>query len=371
MARVLVFGSCPKALLNFRGRLLKAMRDRGHEVFACAPDAPPEVLNQLSKWGITYHPVRLARTGLNPLRDVATARQFLALLKNVQPDAVLSYTIKPVIWGSAAARMAHVPGIYSMITGLGFAFSGSGAKYRLAHFSATLLYRLSLRFNDKVIFQNPDDLALFTRLGLIKPNTATLVVNGSGVDTVHFSPAPFPERPTFLLLSRLIRDKGIREYVEAARIVKRHHPEARFRLAGFIDDRPSAIRRSELNQWVDEGTIDYLGHLSDVRPALRDASVYVLPSYREGLPLSVLEAMAMGRPIVTTDVPGCRQTVEEGVNGFLVPARSSEHLAAAMERFITDPELVAVFGNAGRRIAQERFDVREVNRTVLEAMGLE
>lgn len=371
MARVVVFGSCPKALLNFRGRLLKAMRDRGHEVVACAPGSPPEVLERLSEWGIAYHPVPLARTGLNPFRDIATARQFLILLKTLRPDAVFSYTIKPVIWGSATARLAGIPRVYSMITGLGFAFSGSGAKHGLAHFGATLLYRMSLRFNDKVIFQNPDDLALFKQLGLLKPKTGTLVVNGSGVDTAYFSPSLFPERPTFLLLSRLIRDKGIREYVEAARMLKKRHPEVRFRLAGFIDNRPSAIRRSELRQWVEDGTIEYLGHLRDVRPALHESSVYVLPSYREGLPLSVLEAMATGRPIVTTDVPGCRETVEEGVNGFLVPARSPERLAAAMEHFIVNPEAITRFGNASRRIAQERFDVHEVNRTVLDAMGLD
>lgn len=370
MSRVLVFGSCPKALMNFRGRLLQAMRDAGHEVAACAPGSPPEVIEQLERWGVAYHPVNLERTGLNPLRDVTTFREFHALLKSIRPDVLFSYTIKPVIYGSAAARLAGTPHVYSMITGLGFAFSGSGARHRVARLGASLLYRLALRFNDKVIFQNRDDLTLFRKLGLLKPQTSALIVNGSGVDTRHFSPVAFPREPTFLLLSRLIQDKGIREYAQAARILKSQYPEARFRLAGFIDDRPSAIKRSELLQWIDEGVIDYMGHLRDVRPALAETSVYVLPSYREGLPLSVLEAMAMGRPIVTTDVPGCRETVRDGVNGYLVPARSANDLANAMKRFITNPDSIAEKGRASRQMAESRFDVREINRTVLDAMAL-
>jgi glycosyltransferase involved in cell wall biosynthesis len=370
MTRVVIFGSCPKALLNFRGRLMRAMRKEGHEVLACAPGAPQEVVDRLEAWGIAYYPIDLKRTGLNPLRDLASARQFLTLLRELHPDVVFSYTIKPVIYGSTAAHLANTPHIYSMITGLGFAFSGSGAKHRVARFGASLLYRLSLRFNDKVIFQNHDDLNLFRKLGLLRPDTQAMVINGSGVDTRRFRPAPFPKRPTFLLLARLIRDKGIREYVEAAQLVKARHPHVRFRLGGFIDERPSAITRAELERWESTGTIEYLGHLDDVRPALEEASVFVLPSYREGLPLSVLEAMAMGRPIVTTDVPGCRETVNQGENGFLVPARSPHDLAEAMERFIANPEYVAQFGHASRRLAEDRFDVHEINHTVLRAMAL-
>jgi len=228
-----------------------------------------------------------------------------------------------------------------------------------------------LPHNHAVFFQNRDDRDLFIRLGLLPDKSRAAIINGSGVDLDRFQEAPVSSGPPlFLLIARLIRDKGILEYVEAAAILKKRHPQARFQLLGRHDSNPSAIGRQQLQSWQRDGVIEYLGETSNVAPHLAAAHVYVLPSYREGTPLTVLEAMATGRPIVTTDVPGCRETVVPGENGFLVPAKSAACLAEAMERFIRAPELIRKMGRHSREIAVEKFDVRKVNSVILKRMGL-
>jgi len=221
-----------------------------------------------------------------------------------------------------------------------------------------------------MLFQNPDDESEFRSRGLVGPNTPTLVVNGSGVDITHYSPTPTSSDPIFLMIARLVAEKGVREYAEAARLVRRSHPEARFHLAGWIDSTPDAIDESLLNSWISEGTIEYLGALDDVRPALSRCRVYVLPSYREGTPRTVLEAMSMGRPIITTNAPGCRETVEHEVNGLLVRPRDSENLAQAMIRLIESSSLAEDMAQESRRIAVEKYDVHKVNAVILNCMGL-
>ncbi|MDW8468614.1 MAG: glycosyltransferase family 4 protein [Burkholderiales bacterium] len=206
---------------------------------------------------------------------------------------------------------------------------------------AAALYRIALVGARTVFFQNADNRREFERLGIVGSRHRVVTVAGSGVDLERYAPAPFPPEPSFLMLARLLVEKGVREYVAACREVRRHRPQARCRLAGWIDDNPTAIRREELAQWQREGDVEYLGYLDDVRPAIAASAVYVLPSYHEGMPRSVLEAMAMGRPIITTDAPGCRETVEDGVNGYRVPVRDSTALAQAMMRYAEAPELIA------------------------------
>jgi glycosyltransferase involved in cell wall biosynthesis len=293
------------------------------------------------------------------------------LFTELKPDLFLGYTIKPVVYGSLAAAHAGVPGIYSMITGLGSAFSGSGIKAALIRRLVIFLYRRALRHNARVFFQNPDDIALFSRMGILKAGEQAVRIPGSGVDVHEFQPAPFPKGLSFLLIARLLREKGIAEYAEAARRIRQHHPHVRFRLAGWLDENPDSIREDELQAWVDEGTLEYLGRLDDVRPALADSSVFVLPSYyREGIPRTLLEALAMGRPIITTDMPGCRLTVKDGENGYLAAARDAHALAEAMERFIEQPEMIAKMGVASRSLAETQFDVHIVNKIILKSMGL-
>ena len=368
--KIVVVGSYADSLVNFRGPLLQAMVRAGHEVIACAPDGSPELVAELKALGVEYCDIPLERTGLNPVRDLRFLLALYRLFRRIKPEVVLGYTIKPVLYGSYAARAAGVPCLYSLITGLGYAFGAEAWRQRLLGSLVRQLYRHSLRFNRKVFFQNPDNLASFAAFGLLRNPQQAVLVNGSGVDVDAFVPAPLPERPAFLLIARLLGDKGIREYVAAARAVSSDYPEVKFRLAGWLDEKPGSIRQSELDSWQEEGIIEYLGRLADVRPALRAASVYVLPSYAEGTPRTVLEALAMGRAVITTDAPGCRETVVHGENGFLVPVKDVAALAAAMRQFIQHPLLAGQMGVKGRAISEEKYAVDKVNRVMLEAMDL-
>jgi glycosyltransferase involved in cell wall biosynthesis len=258
-----------------------------------------------------------------------------------------------------------------MITGLGYAFVSDDKKAIFVRWVVKVLYWLSLRLNEKVFFQNEDDRALFVSLGLLPSPEHAVVVPGSGVDLEKFSLAQLPDAHNFLLIARLLRDKGIREYANAAAIVKKKYPDCSFLLVGGGDvGNPAAISKQDLDRWIHEGTLEYLGFMEDVRLAIARCKVYVLPSYREGTPRTVLEAMAMGRPIITTNVPGCREPVQDNYNGFLVPARNSVHLATAMLRMIEIPELAAIMGKRSRHIVEQRYDARVVACKMLDEMKL-
>lgn len=367
---MLILGALPESLLNFRGALIDALLEAGHDVLAAAGGEAPAVAAGLSERGVPYHPLRIQRTGTNPLADLGTLLDCMRLMKEVSPDVVLCYTAKPVIYGLIAARWTGVPLRAAMIEGLGFAFTGTSPRHRLLGGVMRFLYRASLSACQTVFFLNPDDQAFFNSHALVPARARQVRINGIGVDLAHFSPQPLPAVPSFLLVARLLVDKGVVEYAEAARQVKARFPAARFLLVGWLDENPSCIREEMLDAWVKDGTIDYLGRLSDVRPAYEKCSVYVLPSYREGLPVTIMEAMAMGRAIVATDVPGCRETVVEGINGYLVPARDADSLAQAMMRFVDNPALATQMGVQSRRLAEERFDVHEVNRQIIETLEL-
>jgi glycosyltransferase involved in cell wall biosynthesis len=370
--KVVIIGGFAPALISFRGELIAAMANAGHEVIACAPGAHPEVAEALRARGARYLPVHLDRSGTNPLADLSSLLSLRQLFRQLRPDLVLAYTAKAVIYGAGAARLAGVPHIFAMITGLGYAFiEGRELKRRILRQMTTLLYRASLAGCEAILFQNRDDLDEFRKAGIAPAGKPLIRVDGSGVDTAHYGFWPAaPEPPTFLLIARLLRDKGIVEYVEAAKRLRAEYPHARFRLLGPMDPNPAGLSAAVLDGWRAEGAIEYLGEAADVRPPLRACTVYVLPSYREGMPRTVLEAMATGRAIVTTDVPGCRETVVEGENGFLVPPRDAGALADAMRRFIVQPELATPMGERSRALAEQRFDVHRVNAAMLEAMGL-
>jgi len=359
-------------LLPFRGDLIDALLNKGIEVHAALPDLEfgSDLHEKLLSKGLLLHHVDIQRTGMNPIADFQTLWQLLHLMKALRPDAVFACMIKQVIYGLMAASIAGVPQRYALITGLGYAFQG-GDQRNLLRRLAQGLYALSLRGAKKVFFQNQDDLKLFQEIGILKPNAPSCVVNGSGVNMNHYAHTPIPKgAPSFLLVARLIGDKGIREYAASAKLVKAQHPEVRFVLVGWIDENPSAIKQTELDTWIAEGTIDYMGRLDDVRPAIAQCSVFVLPSYREGTPRSVLEAMSMGRAIITTDAPGCRETVRVEDNGLLVPVGSVDELAKAMLRFIENEELVLRMGQRSREIAEEKYDVYKVNQVMLNEMGI-
>jgi glycosyltransferase involved in cell wall biosynthesis len=341
----------------------------GHEVTCLGPEDGYE--RPLQEIGASYRQIPLHRTGLNPFKDMKTLFALRRVLKELKPDVVFSYTVKPIVYGSIAARMNGVQRMYAMITGLGYVFIGEDIKQRLLGQIVGLLYKVALKYNQVLFLQNPDDLKLFTEKGIIPKTTKSVLINGSGVNTKSFAFAPPKVSPiTFLLIARLIKDKGILEYVEAARQLKKKYPTVEFQLLGPQDINPAAISKEEVNQWVKDGVIKYLGETKDVRPYLTETSVYVLPSYLEGTPRSVLEAMSMGRAIITTDAPGCRETVQEGVNGYLVPVKDTVALEKTIEKFILQPDLITAFGLASRRIAEEKYDVNKVNRIILEEMAL-
>ena len=368
--KVLLLGSLAGSLINFRGPLIAAMVERGHEVFAAAPNIDSDVAAKLVGLGATPVPVMLGRTSLNPVATWRSGRQLREVVKGIAPDVMIAYTIKPVVLGAIAARAAGVRFFAAMITGLGYAFLGGLNPKRLAiRLVAMLMYRRALEASQLVIFQNEDDRSDFSRLRLLPVAKPTLIVNGSGVDLDHFTPAPLPAETSFLMIARYLRDKGIQEYGAAAARLKAEFPEVRIRLAGWLDEAPDSISQAQLNSIV-AGGVEDLGLLADVRPAIAASSVYVLPSYREGTPRTVLEAMAMGRAVITTDAPGCRGTVEEGGNGLLVPVADADALYAAMRRFVVEPALAGRMGEASLRLVRQKFDVHKVNSAILEATGL-
>lgn len=368
--RILVLGSYAPSLVHFRGALIAELTRRGHSVVAAAPAISRSVAESLRELGAEPRQIALRNASLNPvalLRSCCAARE---LLREARPDIILAYTIKPVIVAAVAGRAERIPRIVSLITGAGYAFTGGREPKRiLSKLAATFLYRRALRRSDIVIFQNGDDQALFNRLRLLPPGHPSAIVDGSGVDLVHFSPVPVPEQTSFLMIARLLRDKGIREFAEAAKRLKAEHPNVRISLVGDFDASPDSLRQDELDELIRCG-IDYKGHLDDVRPAIAACSVYVLPSYREGTPRSVLEAMAMGRAVITTDAPGCRETVIPGENGLLVRPRDADSLFEAMMRFVDEPALATRMAGASLQLARAKYDVRKVNASLVTHLGL-
>lgn len=370
----LLVASFPDSLIRFRGPLVDLLIEKGICVHIAVPAPCPQekVLVALAKKGVRLHSIPLRRTGLNPINDLRLLLSLTALMFRLRPQFVLSYTIKPVVYGSIAAWLAGVRYRFALVTGLGYAFTGTASgKRAFLRRLIQRLYRVALKRTHRVFFQNPDDEALFRELDVLPYTVPSTVVNGSGVDVAEYSIASLPGKPCFLFIGRLLGDKGVREYAQAAQRVKATYPEAVFRLVGWIDDNPDAITQRELDQWVDSGLLEFLGRLDDVRPAIADCSVYVLPSYREGTPRTVLEAMAMGRPVITTDAPGCRETVVDGDNGFLVPVKDVQALADAMIKMIDSPGLVAKMGERSRQIAETKYDVHRVNAAMLEGMGIQ
>jgi len=374
---VAVVGNQAASLVNFRSALLEEMVRRGATVFALAPDFDRESRRLLRRMSVVPVDISMNRGGLNPLRETLDIVRLARLLRRLRVTATFAYFIKPVVYTSVAARLAGIDRCYGMIAGLGYLFVEDRGRFsvtkRLIRSTLKRLFSYALPRNRVLFFQNPDDRDYFLRRGYVDPANACRVY-GSGVDLDHFHwmPPP-PGATTFVLAARLLAEKGIREYVEAARRIRAAHPEARFLLLGGLDAaNRGAISQREVGQWVQEGVVEWWGHAPDVRVALRQSSVFVLPSYyREGTPRSILEAMAVGRPIVTTDMPGCRETVRHGENGLLIPPRDAEALFEAMVRFIRDPSLVGPMGRKSRELAEALYDVHAVNDVVLRRMGLD
>jgi glycosyltransferase involved in cell wall biosynthesis len=352
-------------IVNFRKELIAALRANGHQVIVVAPE--DEYSPRLRALGVRYIPLKMNSQGLSPAEDLLLLGRYFAILREVKPDLFLGYTAKPNIYGSLAARALGIP-VIANITGLGTAFLRQGWLARLVG----RLYKVSLRSASTVFFQNPEDRDLFLSDRLVRAARAQLLP-GSGVDLDHFHPVEESRADTevrFLLVARLLRDKGVGEYVEAAQMVRQAYPSSRFRILGFADvQKRNAIAQGETARWTSDQLVDYLGHSDDVRPFIAAADCIVLPSYREGLPRVLLEAGAMGKPLIATDVPGCRHVIEDGKNGFLCAPRSPDSLAEAMIRMIQLPvQERKTMGARARRKVELNFDEKIVIERYLAAV---
>ena len=373
MKKVALLSNQAFSLVNFRGPLIQGLIMSGHEVIALAPDFSPEIRSQLMKFGARTVQIPLARTGMNPLRELYNMVILVFRLRGIRPDVILSYSIKPVIFGTLAAWIARVPRRVAMIEGLGYVFTPATEHLSISRGIlgnlVKLLYWLALKTAHTVIFLNHDDSGEFLSSRLVSVGKI-VVLGGIGVDLDEWVYRPPPNGAVcFVMVARLLREKGVHEFAEAARVVKVKLPSARFVLLGGLDKNPGSLRKEEIDQWVAAGLLEWPGHV-EVKPWLENASVFVLPSYREGVPRSTQEAMAIGRAVVTTNAPGCRDTVEEGINGFLVPARDAGSLAKAMLKFVESPALIYVMGVQSRRLAEQRFDIKKVNARLFDVLGV-
>jgi len=362
--RIVLSANSDWNIANFRQGLIRALRSAGYEPVVIAPKDPAAEA-RMAALGVQRIPVRIERSGRNPLADARLLLEYKRLLGKLRPAAYLGFTIKPNIYGSLAAASLGIPAIPN-VSGLGTAFIRRGMLQQIV----TRLYRVAFSRCPVVFFQNDEDRQLFVDRGIVEDRQAR-VLPGSGVDLEHFTPRPPTNGPpAFLLVGRLLRDKGVREFVGAARALSPMLTGSRFQLLGPIDQaNRTAITRAQLDDWVAEGVVEYLGVTDDVRPYMAKATAVVLPSYREGLPRSLLEAAAMERPLIAADVPGCRDVVEDGVNGYLCDPRDSRSLASAMRRMAAlSPAERLAMGQAGRRKVQEQFGEELVVQSYLDVL---
>ena len=366
MKKIIIVAPLSKSLINFRGDLIKDMKNKGYKVITASPALTREYVNIFQQQKIDNIPINFQRNRLNPFYDLVTLIKLFKIFWEQSPDIILSYTLKPVIWGGLAAIFFKT-NFYALITGTGFVFYGVSFKRKLLRAFVTLLFKLSLRNSKAVIFQNIDDLNLFVSKGIV-PRSKTHLVNGSGVNIKKFDLTNIPKGIiNFLCIARLKGDKGIRQYAAAAKIIKKKFPNTVFNLVGPEETSPDAISLNEVNSW--SNYITYKGEVSDVRSLIKNSHVYVLPSYHEGLPRSTLEAMSMGRPIITTEASGCKETVKEGVNGFKVPIANIDALAEKMIWFIENSNQIESMGIESRNMVEEKFDVHKVNAKMMDIIG--
>jgi len=355
-------------LLNFRAGLIRALVAEGYEVVAVAPY--DSYADQLPQLGCRYLALPMDNQGTNPVKDLMLTWHFFCLFWRERPDVYLGYTVKPNVYGSLAAHVLKIP-VINNIAGLGAVFIKDGWLASLVR----KLYWLALKPSAHVFFQNNDDLQLFTEGGLVNPSITELLP-GSGIDLSRFSYKPMPSKLVskgkfrFLLIARMLWDKGVGEFVQAARLLKQEFTDVEFCLLGFVDvQNPAAISGEQISEWVADGVINYLGISNDVRKEIEDADCIVLPSYREGTPRTLLEAAAIGRPIVTTNATGCREVVDDGDNGFLCKVRDADDLAVKMRSMLllTDKELTKM-GQMGRKKMEQQFDEKIVIGKYLAAI---
>ena len=361
--RIALVSNVAESVKLRRNDLIKFLIRGGHTVsVVCGMDS---TVPSVRAMGVSVVGCRMSRWGTNPVEELLVVLRLKRRLQRLAPDLVMNFTPKGVIYGSIASWLAGSGNVFSVVTGLGVVFAGRGLRSYVLRQVVVGLYRFALRRNALVFFQNGDDRNAFTRNGVVRWSR-TRRVRGSGVDIRRFSPVNRDNRhvqTTFLMICRLLKEKGVLEFVEAAAMLKRQGHRLRAALLGpFDEENPAAVRPSALRTYREAGVVEYLGVAEDVRPVLGSCDVFVLPSYYpEGTPRTVLEALAMGKPVITTDAPGCRETVIDGGNGFLIPTRDVTALAGAMRKFVQEPRLIPEMGVRSRRLAETHYDVEQVN----------
>ena len=375
--QIVLIGTVASSFYGFRADLIRAMREKQYTVYAFTSEYTELDLKKIESLGAIPITYELNRGGLNPLSDIVATYKLSKKIREIKPDLVFSYFSKPVIFGTIAAKLAKVPKIVGMLEGLGYTFTqqpeGLGKKTELIKKVQVLLYKFALPQLDKLIFLNPDDPKDLIDKYAIKVRKVE-VLGGIGLNLKEYPYQPINniQQPiNFLFIGRLLKEKGIHDFLNAAKIVKEKYPETQFTVLGAIDPHNlGALTQSELDELISSNIIDYPGHVDNVKDWIANCHVFVLPSYREGVPRSTQEAMAIGRAVISTDVPGCRETVEHGVNGFLVAKWNPEALAEKMIYFIEHPEQIEKMGYESYKIAQDKFDAEKVNQRLLNILGL-
>lgn len=361
-----------RTVYNFRGDLIRKIIEKGYEVVVTGPNQID--VDKITALGARFVEIPMNKNGLNPFEDLKYKKALENLFEREKPDVILGYTSKPVIYGSLAAKKAAKKlkkNIYTvaMVTGVGYAFTSKTIKAKIIRIIMQILYKVAFKKADKVIFQNEDDKILFEKLKLVK-SSKTGIVNGSGVNTGQFPIVQYPQQLTFFMLARVMYSKGVREYLQACKIVKEKYPQVRCMLLGACEGIQDSLPTDYLKTYTDQGIIEYFGETDRVADYYKQCSVFVLPSYREGTPRTVLEAASMGRAIITTDAPGCRGTVIDGKTGFLVPVKDYMMLAEKMIKFVQEPELVQIMGEASAVYCREKYDVEKVNVAMCEFLKI-
>lgn len=367
---ILVLSSHTPSLFWFRMDMMQAFAAKGAKIIAVGPESEDAWASKFAESGIEYRAIPVSRNGLNVLSDVATYKALKKLIFHYQPQKIFTYQAKTIVYGAIAAHSINKDiEVYPLVAGLGSIFRGKGLKNNLIRLILSIQYRIAFRFSKKVIFQNNDDLSELVNRHLLQRDKCR-IIHGSGVNTDKFEVTKLPQQKAILFIGRLIGDKGIREYLELAKRLKNVHKEVRCMLVGPFDSNPSAISEQELQPYIDNKIIEYYGEQKDVRAYLQQCTVYVLPSYHEGTPKTVLEAMSTGRPIVTTDAPGCRETVENGINGYLVPIKNVEALYNSVCKILDNKSLAETFSVQSRKIAENKYDVKKINSDIIKIMNL-
>ena len=358
-----------RTVYNFRGDLIKEIQKKGYEVIVTGPNK--DNIEKIEELNVKFKEIPLNKNSLGIISNIKYYNNLKKFLKEEKPDVVLSYTIKPVIFGSIAAKKAEVKHIYSLITGLGQVYNSNSLKTKVIRTVCGMAYKIAFKYNEKVIFQNRDDLEECTKRKYLQKEKC-YVVNGSGVNMERFRQTELPKENVFLMVSRMLKTKGTKEYFEAAKVVKEKYPETKFLYVGSTENSNAFIRIEDVKkEYIDSEIIEYIEQTEDVPAVVKQSTVFVLPSYyREGVPRTLLEALAMGRPVITTDNVGCRETVIDGKNGFMIPVKNSEILAKKMIYMIEHREIVEKMAEESYKYCKEKFDVKIINKNMLNIMNV-